>query len=75
MAIYRYPVLFQQIEHPAFDLLYDPGSLVPYPGIYRCRGCRREVALPEGQSLPSLDHHRHVAGQESMRWQLVVAQE
>jgi hypothetical protein len=75
MAIYRYPVLFQQIEYPAFDQLYEPGTKVPYPGIYRCQGCRREVALPEGQPLPSQDHHRHVPGQDRMRWQLVVAQE
>lgn len=72
MAIYKYPGLFQQSNHQAFDILHPAGSTAPYSGVYRCAGCGHEVSSTAGHPLPPQNHHQHTYLQGTIRWQLIV---
>lgn len=53
--------------------VHKPGSNVPVSGIYRCLGCKREVASNANDPFPSQNHHQHDPGQDgSIRWKLNV---
>jgi hypothetical protein len=72
MAAYKYAALLRLNLTNVFDRLYPPGTRVPYSGIYRCRGCGREVASNESEPLPPQNHHQHTIRQGLIRWRLVV---
>ena len=72
MALYKYQQWLQLSNDPAFDTEQGPGTQAPHSGIYRCRGCSREVASNQGQPLPPQNHHQHQPGQGSIRWLLIV---
>ena len=73
MALYKYPEFLAKSTHDAFDGIHHPGQDAPYPGIYRCVGCGKEIALAVGHKLPPQNHHTHTPAQGSIRWQLVVS--
>lgn len=72
MAKYKYSNLFTQSDDAKFDTVHDPGQDAPFPGIYRCLGCNKEIALASGHKLPPQNHHQHSATQGKIRWRLVV---
>jgi hypothetical protein len=51
---------------------YSPGATVPNSGIYKCRGCNREVTSNKGDPFPPQSHHTHTAAQGTIRWRLLV---
>jgi hypothetical protein len=73
MPLYKNSEYFIQSENVAFDGLHEPGQEAPFPGIYRCNGCGKEVAMASGQRLPQQNHHQHTSTQGRIRWQLVVS--
>lgn len=52
--------------------VYGPGERVPVSGIYRCPGCRREVAANQRDPFPPQNHHQHKANEGDIRWRLNV---
>ena len=73
MAWYQYGNYFIQATGVEFNNDYDPGSKAPYPGIYRCMGCNREVAVSLGHTLPPQSHHTHtIPAQGMVRWRLII---
>ena len=73
MALYKYGRFLSESDHAAFDQISEPGIPAPYPGIYRCQGCGKEVAIAGSHSLPPQTHHVHSANQGRIRWQLEVS--
>jgi hypothetical protein len=71
MALYKNGQYLTKSEDAAFDKEYDPGSIPPHSGIYRCTGCRREVVAEESRSLPPQNHHQH-PGYTPVKWKLAV---
>ena len=51
---------------------YSPGDPVPVSGIYRCLGCKREIACNNGDLFPPQNHHQHAMSRGAMRWKLNV---
>jgi hypothetical protein len=72
MALYKDAKYLKQDLDAAFDKIHTPGTAAPHSGIYRCAGCRKEVASNEGQPLPPQNHHQHTTSQGSIRWQMIV---
>ncbi|MEQ8333678.1 hypothetical protein [Nisaea sp.] len=72
MALYKDPHLIGKSTHPEFDRLYHPGAAAPLSGIYRCEGCRKEVASNAGEPLPPQNHHQHDESLGEILWRLVV---
>jgi hypothetical protein len=71
MAIFKEKqFLIEETEatNPYFDGDHQPGETAGQPGIYRCMGCGREIAIAEGHTLPT----QHGAGSHTIRWRLVV---
>lgn len=73
MALFKYNQFLAYSTHAAFDQIHEPGTSVPYSGIYRCEGCGREVTSNYGDPLPPQNHHQHTYQQGRIRWRLVVA--
>lgn len=73
MAIYKYNTFLEVSTHAAFDQLSAPATAAPYPGIYRCHACGREIAIAGGHLLPPQNHHQHTAIQGPIQWRLVVS--
>jgi len=73
MATYKYLRLLRLDPSSKFDALHDPGVSAPYPGIYRCEDCGKEIAIAHSHALPPQDHHQHAVGQGKIRWRLVVS--
>ncbi len=73
MAQYKYPQFLQQLDHPAFDTITQPGHPTPHSGIYRCEGRGHEVAANHGNPMPPQNHHQHSYTQGAIRWRLIVA--
>lgn len=73
MAKYKDPTSVARDNGAIFDVKYGPGAAVPHSGIYRCNGCRKEMACNLGDPLPSQDRHQHGLMQGPVEWQLVVA--
>ena len=75
MLLYKDALYFKQDVHAVFDRMHDPGEDAPYPGIYGCVGCGREITLLGGSKLPPQNHHAHTEAQGRIRWQLRVTHE
>jgi len=58
--------------NPAFDLIYEPGSIALDPGIYRCTGCGYEIVLDKDQVFPPQNHHIHPLIQGPIHWMMIV---
>lgn len=72
MAWYKYDQFLTKDNATAYDQTYKPGDAAPYSGIYRCEGCRKEVASNQNQPLPPQNHHQHSQSQGAIRWRLIV---
>ena len=73
MATYKFLRMLSLDSSIKFDDLHDAGVVAPYPGIYRCEECGREIAIANGLALPPEGHHSHALGQGRIRWRLVVS--
>lgn len=51
---------------------FGPGVDVPYSGIYKCTGCKKEVTSNQGDPFPPQNHHQHSTEQGPIRWKLIV---
>jgi hypothetical protein len=72
MASYKQEEYLTKDDRSAFDQEYKPTDTAPLAGIYRCTGCGREQVSNQHQSLPALNHHRHLLEQGPIRWKLIV---
>lgn len=72
MALYKNAAYLGQVNDAIFDQLSPPGTPATRSGIYRCEGCRKEVASNQGEPLPPQNHHQHVPSQGTIRWRLIV---
>lgn len=72
MANYKYSENLHQSNHGDFDKIFTPSVEAPYPGIYRCTGCKHEIAIAGGHKLPPQNHHQHTNASIPIRWQLMV---
>lgn len=72
MALYKYSKYLKESDAAEFDEEHSPGVAAPHSGIYRCKGCNREVASNEDEPLPPQNHHQHNTSQGRIRWQLIV---
>jgi len=73
MAIYKYKQFIEQEDNSAFDALIQPDNRAPWPGIYRCHVCGREIAVAAGNILPQESHPQHKPRKEPIQWQLIVS--
>jgi hypothetical protein len=72
MATYKFPALLKLDESNKFDGFHEPGVSAPYPGIYRCKECGKEIAIAKGHTLPP-EHSHEKLGQGKVSWGLVVS--
>ncbi len=72
MALYKDGNMLGHSDSAEFEKEHKPGDSAPHSGIYRCKGCRKEVASNEGQPLPPQNHHQHTQSQGAICWQMVV---
>lgn len=72
MAIYKRDSDLVKSSDSAFDKEYKPGESPDHSGIYRCKGCAREVVGEEARKLPPQNHHEHSTSQGDIRWRLTV---
>jgi hypothetical protein len=73
MALYKYSHYLSTSSSNAFDGTHTPGTAAPYPGIYRCTGCGKEIATAALHTLPPQGHHSHSVSQGRIAWQLIVS--
>ncbi|WP_432591864.1 hypothetical protein [Stenotrophomonas maltophilia] len=72
MASYKNANFLVHNDGVAFDALLPPGTIAHNSGIYRCSGCGNEIAANKDNPLPPQNHHQHSAGQDPIKWQLIV---
>lgn len=72
MALYKNGNLLIPSTDQAFDARHSPGTVAPYPGIYRCTSCGDEIAIAGGHILPPQNHRQHAPSNGSIQWQLLV---
>jgi hypothetical protein len=72
MAQYLDSSFLVRSPHFNFEKRYPPGTVIPDSGIYRCRGCAREVALAKGSALPTQAQHDHGFELGPASWVLIV---
>ncbi len=72
MAFYKHSNFLTPNQHAEFDVLHPPGYRPENSGVYRCRGCGKEVTTEKGNPLPPQNHHQH-SNYTPIQWQLVVA--
>jgi hypothetical protein len=72
MAWYKHAADLQRSDSAEYDKEHKPGDAAPHSGIYRCLGCRKEVASNQYEPLPSQNKHQHTAQQGAIRWRMVV---
>lgn len=72
MAIYKRNTDIGKSSSGTFDKEYKPGETPDHSGIYRCKGCGREVVAEESRKLPPQNHHEHTTSQGNIRWRLTV---
>jgi hypothetical protein len=72
MAWYKYGDRLNKSDGEAYDKFYGPGKTVPHSGIYRCKGCGREIAANEKDPFPPQNHHQHSTTQGQIQWRLIV---
>jgi hypothetical protein len=73
MALYKYAEFIERSDDKPFDQLNAPGTIAPWPGIYRCHVCGHEIAIASGHTLPPQNHHQHGYGLGPIQWRLVVS--
>ena len=71
MALYQSAQFVDTWTDPEFDKIHPPRTVAPHSGIYRCVGCGVEIAVVEGQLLPSIHAHPHRLGTREA-WQMIV---
>ena len=54
-----------------FNLQFPSEAIAPRSGIYHCVNCGDEVAVSQGNLLPSAGHHTH-EGVGPVLWRLIV---
>ena len=59
MAQYKYSNYLFHSDNAEYDKIYTPGANCANSGIYRCEGCRDEVASNKGNPFPPQNHHQH----------------
>ena len=52
MALYKFLNFIEHTQDANFDVFYPPEGTAPRSGIYRCRGCGREILSEELKPLP-----------------------
>lgn len=72
MAQYKYGQFLQQKDLPAYDITYNPGTIAPDSGIYRCTNCGDEDACNKGNPLPPQNHRQHAPASGAIQWKLLV---
>jgi hypothetical protein len=72
MALYKRDPDVGRSNDAAFDKEYRPGSTPDHSGIYRCKGCGRDVVGEQARTLPPQNHHQHVQAQGAVIWRLAV---
>jgi hypothetical protein len=72
MALYKWAAGIAYSDDAAFDKEYEPGQKPDRPGIYRCKGCGREVVGEDWRMLPPQKHHQHTQSQGPVIWRLSV---
>jgi hypothetical protein len=73
MALYKYDAFLEKSQHESFDQLWQPSTVAPYPGLYRCHACGHEIATAAGHVLPPQNHHQHTPLQGPIQWRLIVS--
>lgn len=75
MAIYKYNNDVSQSTHDAFDIVYKPGEMTPYSGVYRCQSCAVEIVSEQARTFPPTracrDHNPKAVG-GTITWRMVV---
>jgi len=66
-------VVLKANANAAFDKIWKPGETPTHAGIYRCQGCRDEIASNKDVKLPTQNHRQHSTAQGDVRWKLIVA--
>ena len=56
----------------AFTKEFKPGDTPDHSGIFRCKGCGREVVAETSRTLPPQNHHQHNNSQGEVRWKMIV---
>lgn len=72
MAYYKDSDMLTKSTSTEYDKDHKPGDSVPHSGIYRCMGCKKEIASNQGQPFPPQNHHQHTTAQGTIRWRLIV---
>ena len=72
MALYKRSSDVGSSSSDAFDKEFKPGATPDHSGIYRCKGCGREVVGEEARTLPPQNHHQHSQAQGPVIWRLAV---
>jgi hypothetical protein len=72
MALYKRTADIGQSNDAAFDKEFKAGNAPDHSGIYRCKGCGREVVGEEARTLPPQNHHQHAQNQGAVIWRLAV---
>jgi len=71
MAFVADPTIVEPGNPVAFAPTYQPGTLAPFSGIYRCVACGYEAVSTRGHPLPPQHfNHQHLL---PIRWRLVAA--
>lgn len=72
MALYKRQGDVNASDHDAFDKEWRPGQQPEHSGIYRCKGCGREVVAEQARAVPPQNHHQHSQAQGPVIWRLAV---
>jgi len=72
MALYKRSNDIGASNSDAFDKEWKPGATPDHSGIYRCKGCGREVVGEQARTLPPQNHHQHSQDQGPVVWRLAV---
>lgn len=54
-----------------WNVYYHPAAEVPVSGIYKCKGCKKEVTSNRGDIFPPQNHHQHPS-KDPILWELIV---
>ena len=79
MPNYKNGVFFNERPNDKnFEVVYTPGQVTPWSGIYRCASCGFEIVSTQGHPLPptvTCPNHspRWRCNHGPVRWQLVAA--
>jgi len=71
MAVYKHDNYLRHRNDPVFDILLEPGTAAPHPGVYRCEICGHEIIADKAHPLPPASH-KHNHPQDDIHWRLTV---